>query len=327
VTASELLTELRRLDVGIWADGDRLRLSAPADTLTHDLRDQLVARKSEILALLRAAETLAAPPPTIVTIQPHGRRLPLFAIPGHNGDAFCYVNLARELGADQPFYGLQPPGIDGRQAPIDSVEVLAAHYVKALRAFHPGPYLIAGYCAGGAVAFEVARQLTAQGGDVRLLVLLSSAHPSAFLPRNRVIAIGFWVLQRAGRHARLLARSPIAHLGYLLGLPVRRRREGADDRDGPGANHKIHVGEVTLSAITRYVPERYHGRITLILPSAAWAKSYDRPMRWQELTDQPLETVTGPPDCDGDVMLREPHVRWLAGELRTLLRRIERSAA
>ena len=144
-----LLAELRSRDVQIWADGDRLRCSAPADVLTPELRDQLQQRKHDILGFLRSGEALARQQRAIVPLQPRGQRIPVFAVAGHNGDVFCYRALAQHLGEDQPFYGLQPPGLDGHSEPLARIEDLAAYFAAQIRAFRPGdPYIIAGFCAG-----------------------------------------------------------------------------------------------------------------------------------------------------------------------------------
>ena len=50
----ELLTELSQRDVKLWADGDQLRIRAPKDALTSELRDVLAKRKAEILLLVRS---------------------------------------------------------------------------------------------------------------------------------------------------------------------------------------------------------------------------------------------------------------------------------
>ena len=60
MTTLELLSTLRSRDIEIWADGDRLRYNAPKASLTPDLRKELVAHKSEILALLRQADTVSS---------------------------------------------------------------------------------------------------------------------------------------------------------------------------------------------------------------------------------------------------------------------------
>ncbi len=49
----ELLSELKRLDIKIWAEGDYLRYDAPKGKLSSVVRSQLVERKQEILAFLR----------------------------------------------------------------------------------------------------------------------------------------------------------------------------------------------------------------------------------------------------------------------------------
>jgi amino acid adenylation domain-containing protein/non-ribosomal peptide synthase protein (TIGR01720 family) len=56
MTTLELLSKLRSKDIQIWADGDRLRCNAPKGGLTPDLRKELAAHKSAILALLRKAD-------------------------------------------------------------------------------------------------------------------------------------------------------------------------------------------------------------------------------------------------------------------------------
>jgi amino acid adenylation domain-containing protein len=54
MSLEELLTHLRLSDASIAADGDQLRLNAPAGVVTPALRDELAANKPALLALLRA---------------------------------------------------------------------------------------------------------------------------------------------------------------------------------------------------------------------------------------------------------------------------------
>jgi TubC N-terminal docking domain len=55
VSTAEFLAHLRRLDVRLWADGERLRTSAPVGVLTPALRAELATHKTAILAFLRTA--------------------------------------------------------------------------------------------------------------------------------------------------------------------------------------------------------------------------------------------------------------------------------
>ncbi len=117
---------------------------------------------------------------SLVPIQRCGSKPPLFLAHWDTGQipiAACY-RLARYLGPEQPFYGLQAVGLDGTQAPHNRFEDMATHYIKEIRAVQPeGPYLLAGICHGALVAFEMAQQLHAQGHKVGLLAFIAPAHP------------------------------------------------------------------------------------------------------------------------------------------------------
>ena len=125
----------------------------------------------------------------MVPIQPAGSRPPVFAVPGLGGIVVAFNNLAMLLGSDQPFYGLQPRGLDGRLAPFETVEVMAEHYLAEVRTVQPhGPYRLVGVCMGGLVAFEMAQRLRAEGEEVAFLALLDVRPPQPlrrWLPARR----------------------------------------------------------------------------------------------------------------------------------------------
>jgi amino acid adenylation domain-containing protein len=54
MTTIEFLAYLRDQDIQVWADGDRLRVNAPAGRLTPQLRNDLAVRKGDILEFLRS---------------------------------------------------------------------------------------------------------------------------------------------------------------------------------------------------------------------------------------------------------------------------------
>ena len=111
----------------------------------------------------------------LVAIQPKGNRKPFFCVHPVGGNVLCYAELARRLGDDQPFYGLQARGLEGGLPPRDTIEAMAALYLEAIRAQKPaGPYLLGGWSLGGVVAYEMARQLQAQGEQVALLALIDT---------------------------------------------------------------------------------------------------------------------------------------------------------
>lgn len=111
----------------------------------------------------------------LIAVQPRGSRPPFFYLHGdfQGGGMYC-LNLARHLGNEQPFYAIEPHGLENQQIPA-TIEEMAEDHVKTLRAFQPrGPYQLGGHCNGGLLAFEMARQLEAQGERVNLLVLIAA---------------------------------------------------------------------------------------------------------------------------------------------------------
>ncbi|MEN8215020.1 MAG: amino acid adenylation domain-containing protein [Pseudomonadota bacterium] len=127
---------------------------------------------AELAAIIRHHDTTW---PTLIPIQPQGRSKPLFCLPGAGGNVIYLHSLATNLGKDQPCYGLQPPGLDGKSITPDTIEVLATNHINELQKVQPqGPYYIAGHSFGGKVAFELARQLEQRGETVALLVILDT---------------------------------------------------------------------------------------------------------------------------------------------------------
>jgi amino acid adenylation domain-containing protein len=109
--------------------------------------------------------------PALVTIQAGAHLPPLFIAHGIGGSLLSFIELAAQLGPEQPVYGLQlPASIDVHQANLRSV---AENYLRQVRAVQrSGPYHFAGHSSGGLVVFEMACQLSEQGETVGLLALL-----------------------------------------------------------------------------------------------------------------------------------------------------------
>jgi thioesterase domain-containing protein len=311
-----LLAELRSRDIQVWADGDRLRCNAPADVLTPELRDRLQQYKKDILEFLCSAKTLAQQQRAIVPLQPRGARIPVFAVAGHNGDVFCYRALVQQLGDDQPFYGLQPPGLDGSREPLARIEDLAGYFAAQIRAFQPsGPCIIAGFCAGGTIAFELARQLLEEGTAVSFLALFGAAYPTTYrlVPQLRQ-RLGRQV-GRAVKHARALAFTPPGERrAYIAEISRQRNEQRASERlaaRDPVLVLRAWVEGSTLAAARRYTPGHFAGRVSLFLPSREWLRSGNEPLRWRSVARE-SEEYFGPDGCDSDQMLREPNVPAIA---------------
>lgn len=325
------LEELRRRNIQIWAEGDQLRCAAATGVLTPALRDQLRREKSAIVQFLCSAEALARQERAIVPLQPRGQRVPVFAVPGHNGNVFSFRFLAHQLGEDQPFFGLQPPGVDGECEPLTRVEELAAYFAPRIRAFRPdGPYTIAGHCAGGAIAFELARQLVQQGAAITFLALFSSPYPTWFRRMPQLLERFAHQAEWLGNHVRTLASlSNTERRLYITAKLAERRRQRRARREAPedpapdpAMIQRAKVEAATLTALRRYIPRHFAGRVALFFPNSECLHGGNAMLRWRLVAGDCAE-YCGPDGCGGDVMLHEPNVRMIAEQFERCARRID----
>lgn len=94
------------------------------------------------------------------------KRSPLFLVHAIEGFVDALTPLASRL--DVPVWGLQCTA----DAPLESLPGLAVFYVKTLKTVQPtGPYTIAGYSFGAAIAFEMVIELEKQGDSAKLIMI------------------------------------------------------------------------------------------------------------------------------------------------------------
>ncbi|MDQ5848904.1 MAG: thioesterase domain-containing protein [Pseudomonadota bacterium] len=304
-------SELRRRDIQVWTDGGQLRCNAPAGALTPELRDELRTRKAEILEFLRSAHALASQQRALVPLQKDGSRTPIFAVPGHNGDVFCYRALAQSLGNEQPFYGLQPPGVDGQNAPLTRVEDLAAYFAGQIRAFRPkGPVIIAGFCAGGAVAFELGQQLLAADAAVEYVALFGSPHPVFFGYAGQMKRRAARRVEAFKKHVAALASKTSTERVEYLRAKWREREARTQAAQSPVLGYRAAVERATLQAVQHYEPKPFAGRLKLFIPCESWAES-NLALRWRRMAHG-TEEYYGPEGCTNDNMLRAPNAALFA---------------
>jgi amino acid adenylation domain-containing protein len=111
----------------------------------------------------------------VVGIQPLGSATPFFCVHPVGGQVTCYMELSRQLGTEQPFYGLQSPPEDEIAGNTITIEEMAGLYCREiLQVQNEGPYLLGGWSMGGLVAFEMTRQLKLSGREVALLALFDT---------------------------------------------------------------------------------------------------------------------------------------------------------
>jgi thioesterase domain-containing protein len=258
-----------------------------------------------------------------VPLQPDGERIPIFAVPGHNGNVFSFRFLAQELGEDQPFFGLQPPGVDGECEPLTRVEELANYFAARILAFRSGPYVIAGHCSGGAIAFELARQLERKGATVAFVAMFGTPYPSWFrrVPQllERLAREAEWVSHHVRVLASLSNRQRRVYIAERIAERRRQRRAGrevtADVAPDPVMIRRARVAAATLIALRRHIPRHFTGRVALFYPNKRWARRRNSMARWVRVAGV-REEQCGPDTAEGDTMLHEPYVRVIAEQFR-----------
>jgi thioesterase domain-containing protein len=202
-----------------------------------------------------------------------------------DGAGHYSLELARYLPEDRPIYILPPHGVDGGHLPA-TIEAMAAEYVELVRAARPcGPYALGGWCNGGLVAFEMARQLRGQNEHVSNVVLIEVGDANRFLRAliEKVDRLRQWLKidhQRRSGLVRVLARVPFQVRRLFVRssrrtliqkatssvLCLLRGQRGVCQRDGalsgPSSGNLLRDFARVSEA---YIPRRYDGRITVLV--------------------------------------------------------------
>lgn len=278
----------------------------------------------EEFAQVLRRETAPASWSPLVAIQTSGSRPTFFCIHGAGGNVLIYRDLARCLGPDQPFYGLQCPGLNGSCPPLTRIEDMAALYVKEIRRKQPrGPYFLGGYCMGGTVAYEVAQQIQAQGERVALLALFDTMdfskfpHLSTWDKTYRAVQ---WLAFHAGNFLRLDGEGKAQFLKgkmqvFRNRIPVWRGMLAAKFTKGSGTGTEessllANIWQTNDRACVKYIPQPYAGTITDFRPAKQYRVFDKRDAKWDQLAKGGQEVVVLPTYPAG--MLVEPFVRHLA---------------
>jgi thioesterase domain-containing protein/aryl carrier-like protein len=305
----------------------RFKCQLPAATL-------FTAPSVAQLAQVLRERTTAAAWSSLVPFQSRGSRPPFFWI---HGDSTAPL-LSRYLGHDQPFYGLEHQGQDGRPALYTDVETIAAYYLREMRRVQPnGPYYLGGFSFGGVVALEVAQQLTRQSEHVALLVALdpSSMNPETPVPALSQTTPGIdGVVSESRRHLDSLAALPASErFAYIWAraLPkvatwVRWHRlvagftrlvyrfQVAMRLPLSVFVRRRYIQDIYLDAIARYSPRPYAGHVLLFKGRES---VYQGPRDWEQLVGSDCDVCLIP--AGHMEMFKEEHFRAWADRLAAAL--------
>ena len=216
----------------------------------------------------------------VVRLQPNGSKSPLIAI--HNTGVY-YYHLSKLLDQEQPLTALQlfDPSIERANLP-QTMEEIAAQYVQLIYKFQPsGPYKLIGWCVGGVLAFEVARQLMIAGHQVALLAMIDAWAPghNRRLSRLRATLANYSFRGQliAADWRRAVSREQTFRM-FLERRTLTKKLLRLFGRDAPEEPGRVEFAARDLSAENydqwllgyledterRYEPKLYPGKITLL---------------------------------------------------------------
>jgi polyketide synthase 13 len=122
-------------------------------------------------------------------------QIPVFVFHPAGGSTVVYEPLLKRLPPDTPMYGIER--VEG------SVEERAAEYVpKLLEIGGNGPFILAGWSLGGAMAYACGIGLKRAGADVRFIGLIDTVRPGEEVPQTKEETRARW-----DRYARFAERT------------------------------------------------------------------------------------------------------------------------
>jgi thioesterase domain-containing protein len=281
---------------------------------------------------------------SLVPIRAGGSKPPLFLMHSHGGNVLEYYPLAESLEADQPVYALQARGLDGHIIKDQSFEDMVQAHLAEMRSLQPeGPYFLGGYCLGGLLALEAARQLTALGEEVGLVALIQTMNP-AYARFNPDLTLWHRAWYRATKRIDL----ELAYLHHRGGnhilercrrtwdIAVAKTAITFDDWMDHGQGHGVRRGTsmahtLELLAIeheqarTRYELRPYNGTVLLFRASRQISGLMaDSNLGWKDVLTGKLAVCEVP--GHQETMLLEPNVSYLAKELTAHLHAAQHSS-
>ncbi|HAC64645.1 MAG TPA: hypothetical protein DCF68_14205 [Cyanothece sp. UBA12306] len=308
------------------------------------------------------AEIISSDQPTIswsslVPIQPNGSNPPLFCFHAVGGNVLTYLELSQCLSSEQPVYGLQARGLDGKDDFDTCIEDMATHYLEEILTLDfPGPYFLGGLSGGGVIAFEVAQQLQARGKEVALVILFDSYNPqyirerttadqkyrkqqkkqgkSIVIPQKRLKffqRITYKISRLFGIISKLFSQEGVANIPNKIRSQQeywKNLRElwmyQLNPKAGKPLPQLLRTELITKNlknAVKTYIPEKYSGKIALFRVDSSIYQSEEGgdtdELGWEQFAEEGLEIYRV--SGDHNTLLTYPHVEIVAEKLKELL--------
>jgi oxalate---CoA ligase len=299
----------------LLAEAEKLLDPARRPLDGSDFFDQpTVASLARILAKSAARPELERSLPNRVVLpQNSGFRIPFFCFSSTERDPYQFRHLSQELNPHRPMVVVCPsPAVqNSRRLKIDEVARQSVASIRALRKH--GPYILGGYCYGGVVAFETARQLADEGEEIALLGLFDTPTPGYPKPlrgwRRYTGALSRLLrgIIQGDKAALATIAAQLRDLGQIaaekVGLPP-RRTEAASDPEPEALSMLEYVPRILSAPMVHFI-------------AADSSVSEDRKLAWRDFAGGGFETR--PIAGDHNSLFGEAYAPALAAELESVL--------
>ncbi len=231
--------------------------------------------------------------PQIVPLHGAGSKSPIYFVHPVTGSADVYYPLAELMQLDRPVFGIHAPAYTASDNSL-TIEGIASRYLEAAReSLHSlslevdrrGQHevIFAGYSFGGAVAYEMARQLAATGAGAPPVIIIDLAAYSPRRSSSRILLdacrnLPSWLRYNGLRQSpRKLLQRIVPAIRWLCLPSWRNRRYSASDFGLPASHNK--PVQMMSEAVAKYAPLPYRGKV-IVLRLGTLLRSPDPSMGW-----------------------------------------------
>lgn len=237
---------------------------------------------SEMAEALGEEVGLPVEDPVLVPINLEGTRPPVFFTHGVYGGLLWVKNVVPLLDPEQPIYGLRAIGLQAGVEPDYVMEEMAVRYATAMRRVQPtGPYHLGGFCFGGVLAYEVARQLERMGEETALLAIIDGFPPGMFYEKRPIYdplrlqvireSAPYWVKEYKTVVGGWIKESVLSRFGSAGGGQRDLEMAAAQGETfgnfgayiASRGDRQYEITKINERAADNYVPQGYGGHVTL----------------------------------------------------------------
>jgi len=290
------------------------------------------------LAQVLANSTQAEPKGCLITIRDGDVRPSVFLMPSLGGELFVSAGLIRHLPGDRRIEGFQLPLVEGRPISFSSIENMARRFVKDLTRAQPsGPLCLVGYSFGGVLAYEMAAQLTEEGREPPLVILIDAGvvlppdkKSGSFDRSHQFLSnLPWWfidvVLKASPRELQNYPKRKFRRLERRLRQRLRGDHQDATmyedvgeifDLTGLSESHRK-LMQSNLDLLRAYAPRPYPHRLVLLRGRARpLLHSHEPDLGWGHFADYVDVRVL---PCSHDNIMNEPYILEISRQISDLI--------